>query len=162
MDDGVHVILDRYHYSGRVYSTIKGLDPLWCDKADEGLPVPDVVIYMRVAPEEVDRLMQERLSRADERFETRDFVEKAVERFEAMFPPMTGWHRTMIFPFDTFAEPNHQKLLIYELCRRVIHQLWHHVNVPELHFSNPRVRPPPYVPPTDDEFNMNAEMMNST
>lgn len=45
LDSGVHVILDRYKYSGTVFSVARGVDTEeWCSAPDRGLPEPDVVL----------------------------------------------------------------------------------------------------------------------
>lgn len=42
-----HIILDRYSYSGIAYSTAKGIDLNWCMVTEQGLPKPDLVIYLK-------------------------------------------------------------------------------------------------------------------
>jgi len=48
---GYCVIVDRYSYSGIVYSATKGMDVQWCMSAEHGLPAPDAVIYLSMSPE---------------------------------------------------------------------------------------------------------------
>ncbi|ASZ85035.1 055L [Cherax quadricarinatus iridovirus] len=46
---GKHVVLDRYHYSGLVFSLARGVDTYeWCSACDVGLPEPDVVFFMKM------------------------------------------------------------------------------------------------------------------
>jgi dTMP kinase len=49
---GTTVLCDRYSYSGVAYSVARGLDLQWCKRVEAGLPKPDVVIYLKVSPEE--------------------------------------------------------------------------------------------------------------
>ena len=50
---GMTVLIDRYYYSGIVYSAAKA-NPLlglkWARKPDEGLPRPDVCIFLSISP----------------------------------------------------------------------------------------------------------------
>lgn len=52
---GITVIIDRYYYSGIVYSAAK-LNPTlslqWARKPDEGLPRPDICIFLDISPQE--------------------------------------------------------------------------------------------------------------
>ena len=52
LDSGVHVVVDRYAFSGVVYSATKGLSLEWCKSADRDLPRPDLVCFLDVSPEE--------------------------------------------------------------------------------------------------------------
>ncbi|KAF1363627.1 thymidylate kinase [Lizonia empirigonia] len=48
---GTTLIIDRYYYSGLVYSAAKRLPALtlpWCRHADVGLPRPDVVVFLDI------------------------------------------------------------------------------------------------------------------
>lgn len=48
-------MVDRYYYSGIVYSAAKqnpALSLEWARKPDEGLPRPDVCVYLTISPEE--------------------------------------------------------------------------------------------------------------
>lgn len=44
--DDIPVICDRYSYSGAAYSMAKGLKLAWCRMADQGLPEPDLVLFL--------------------------------------------------------------------------------------------------------------------
>ena len=44
--------MDRYAFSGVAFSSAKpGLDVDWCAAPDEGLPAPDVVLFMDLPPD---------------------------------------------------------------------------------------------------------------
>ena len=44
--------MDRYAFSGVAFSAAKpGLDAAWCAAPDEGLPAPDLLLFMDLAPE---------------------------------------------------------------------------------------------------------------
>jgi thymidylate kinase len=51
LDEGKHVILDRYVFSGVAYSAAKGLDLDWCLACDRGLPKPDLLFFIQIEPE---------------------------------------------------------------------------------------------------------------
>ena len=52
LNEGKNVILDRYVYSGVVYSAAKGLDLNWCLNPDKGLPKPDLLFYIEIDRDE--------------------------------------------------------------------------------------------------------------
>jgi len=66
---GKTLIVDRYSYSGIAYSMAKGLSQTWCQSADQGLLVPDVVVFLRASAEQ----LQQRPGYGDERYERADF-----------------------------------------------------------------------------------------
>jgi dTMP kinase len=42
------IIVDRYVYSGVVFTAAKGIDMDWCKAPDRGLPQPDAVIFLDI------------------------------------------------------------------------------------------------------------------
>lgn len=55
---GVTIILDRYYYSGIVYSAAKDNPTLtlsWAREPEVGLPRPDVCIFLDISPEDAAR-----------------------------------------------------------------------------------------------------------
>ncbi|CAB4057116.1 tmk [Lepeophtheirus salmonis] len=53
LDSGKHIICDRYAYSGIAYSSSKpGMSFDWCANSDNGLPTPDLILFLDVSPEE--------------------------------------------------------------------------------------------------------------
>jgi dTMP kinase len=77
LDEGVTVVLDRYVYSGLAYSIAKGLESDWCKKSDEGLPRPDLTIYMRICAEDAAK----RGNFGTETYEDVDFLRNVAVRF---------------------------------------------------------------------------------
>jgi dTMP kinase len=54
IEAGAFVVVDRYYYSGVVYSVAKdnpALDFQWARHPDEGLPRPDICIFLDVSAE---------------------------------------------------------------------------------------------------------------
>lgn len=76
INEGKTVIVDRYVYSGMVFSRAKGLGRDWCCAPDEGLPAPDLVIYLDLSSEEAKK----RGGYGQERYEQTEFQDK-VRRF---------------------------------------------------------------------------------
>lgn len=70
---GQSVLCDRYAFSGVAFSAAKGLDMDWCIAPDRGLPRPDLVLFLDMAPEDA----MSRGAYGDERFETLG-VQRAV------------------------------------------------------------------------------------
>lgn len=47
---GVHVIVDRYAFSGVAYScAANGFSVEWAKNCDRGLPAPDIVFFLDIA-----------------------------------------------------------------------------------------------------------------
>lgn len=74
-----HVILDRYSYSGIAYSHAKGVDLNWCMVTEQGLPKPDLVIYLRV--DQVENISQ-RKGFGDEIYEKEQFQKQVKGIYE--------------------------------------------------------------------------------
>ena len=84
--DGVTVIIDRYSYSGAVYSAAKGnarLSLEWAWQPEAGLPRPDLCIFLNITPHEAAK----RGGYGEERYETAQMqarVRKLFEDLQAM------------------------------------------------------------------------------
>jgi len=74
---GRNVVVDRYAHSGLAYSLAKGLALDWCLKHDCGLPAPDVVFFLDLAPDVASR----RRDFGRERYEKEDFQTKVRTAF---------------------------------------------------------------------------------
>lgn len=55
LSHGVHVICDRYSYSGICYGKANGLESDFCYSLEEGLPEPDAVFYLSMDPKEAPK-----------------------------------------------------------------------------------------------------------
>ncbi|KAK4533361.1 hypothetical protein CCYA_CCYA16G4243 [Cyanidiococcus yangmingshanensis] len=52
IERGIHVLVDRYAYSGVAFSVAaRALDLDWCMAADRGLPAPDLILFFDMDPE---------------------------------------------------------------------------------------------------------------
>jgi len=51
LDDGIHLIVDRYSFSGITYSLAKGLEKRWVCQPEVGLPKPDIVLFFDINPD---------------------------------------------------------------------------------------------------------------
>jgi dTMP kinase len=78
LEQGIHVILDRYVTSGWVYSIAKGMDPTWCKMADRGLLRPDLTFLIHVHPQE----LAQREGYGGERYERLEFQTKVAHLFQ--------------------------------------------------------------------------------
>jgi dTMP kinase len=78
IEAGNFVIVDRYAYSGVAYSAAKGMDLEWCKASDAGLISPDIVFYMKMAPDQA----KSRSEYGEERYEKIDFQKKVAEQYE--------------------------------------------------------------------------------
>ena len=56
LDSGVHVVVDRYAFSGVAFSAAKdGMSLEWCKNPDRNLPRPDLVCFLDVSPKEAQK-----------------------------------------------------------------------------------------------------------
>lgn len=74
LESGVTVVADRYSYSGVAFSAAKGLDRVWCEAQETGLPAPDAVFYLSLSLDEAAA----RGGFGEERYERRDIQEKVL------------------------------------------------------------------------------------
>lgn len=51
LEAGTTVLCDRYAYSGAAFSMAKGMDRLWCQQPDQGLPRPDALLFLHLSSE---------------------------------------------------------------------------------------------------------------
>ncbi|KAF2483527.1 thymidylate kinase-domain-containing protein [Neohortaea acidophila] len=80
---GATVIVDRYYYSGCVYSAAKhipSMDLEWCRSPDVGLPRPDVCIFLDISAEE----QAKRGGFGEERYEKRELQDRVRECYHEM------------------------------------------------------------------------------
>eukprot|EP00542_Grammatophora_oceanica_P007662 CAMPEP_0194064246 /NCGR_PEP_ID=MMETSP0009_2-20130614/82485_1 /TAXON_ID=210454 /ORGANISM="Grammatophora oceanica, Strain CCMP 410" /LENGTH=198 /DNA_ID=CAMNT_0038716655 /DNA_START=83 /DNA_END=679 /DNA_ORIENTATION=+ len=84
LEQGSHIICDRYAHSGVAFSSAKTpTDPLsveWCKGPDRGLPAPDAVIFLDLSQDEA----QKRGGYGGERYEKRDLQLRVRQRFEEL------------------------------------------------------------------------------
>ncbi|KAG4305609.1 hypothetical protein PORY_001165 [Pneumocystis oryctolagi] len=71
LEKGIAVIADRYIYSGIAFSAAKGLNIEWCKASEQGLPLPDGIIYLDVSQEKTSQ----RSNYGTERYETNTMQE---------------------------------------------------------------------------------------
>ncbi|KAK1071508.1 Thymidylate kinase [Friedmanniomyces endolithicus] len=77
---GTTVVVDRYYYSGIVYSAAKrvdGMDLKWCRQPEVGLPRPDVCVFLDVDTEVARR----RGGFGEERYENAEMQRRVRELF---------------------------------------------------------------------------------
>lgn len=82
--EGVTVVVDRYYYSGCVYSAAKAIPGLgleWARHPDVGLPRPDLCVFLDVSPETA----AQRGGYGGEKYEQTDFQARVRELFEVMW-----------------------------------------------------------------------------
>ncbi|GAV64355.1 Thymidylate_kin domain-containing protein [Cephalotus follicularis] len=77
---GTTLIIDRYSYSGVVFSSAKGLDFEWCKTPEIGLLAPDLVVYLDILPEKA----AERAGYGGERYEQLEFQKKVSQCYKLL------------------------------------------------------------------------------
>jgi dTMP kinase len=77
------VIIDRYYYSGIVYSAAKHnptLSLAWARHPDVGLPRPDVSLFLDISPEEAAK----RGGFGEEKYEKKEMQDRVRELFKVL------------------------------------------------------------------------------
>lgn len=75
------MVIDRYYYSGIVYSAAKQLPSMsleWCRNPDVGLPRPDLVLFLHISPEDAAK----RGGYGTERYEKKSMQDRVRVLFE--------------------------------------------------------------------------------
>ncbi|XP_037380211.1 thymidylate kinase [Talpa occidentalis] len=86
LSQGVTLVVDRYAFSGVAFTSAKedfSLD--WCKQPDVGLPKPDLVVFLRLGL----AAAAERGDFGRERYESRPFQERALQRFQQLMGDST-------------------------------------------------------------------------
>lgn len=79
IESGVTLIVDRYSYSGVVFTSAKQcIDFNWCCGPENGLPKPDLVMFLKLSIEE----MAKRSGFGDERYENIEFQRKVDQNYD--------------------------------------------------------------------------------
>jgi len=92
---GVTIVVDRYYYSGIVYSAAKDrsdLDLQWAREPEVGLPRPDVCVFLDLAPE----VAMTRRGFGSEKYETSKMQKKVRELFHELLKRQDGEDMVLI------------------------------------------------------------------
>ena len=95
------MVVDRYYYSGVVYSAAKGnpdLDLAWARSPEIGLPLPDLCVFLDITSEAAAR----RGGFGNERYETDDMQKRVRELF-----------------YDLMKLPDGQRMRVFNAGRSV-------------------------------------------
>jgi dTMP kinase len=86
---GTTIIIDRYYYSGCVYSAAKHNPSMtleWCRKPDVGLPRPDLCIFLDICAEDAAK----RGGYGTEKYEKKEMQDRVRELFETLMERKEG------------------------------------------------------------------------
>ena len=89
IEEGITVVIDRYYYSGIVYSAAKDKADLplkWARDPEIGLPRPDVCVFLDIAPEAAAK----RGGFGDEKYETSTMQKRVRELFYELIGTSDG------------------------------------------------------------------------
>lgn len=89
IDDGVTVVVDRYYYSGIVYSAAKGKPDLsleWARQPEIGLPRPDLCLFLDLTAE----CASKRADFGNEKYETSAMQKRVREVFYELMATKDG------------------------------------------------------------------------
>lgn len=131
LNNGTHIVMDRYAYSGVAFSAAKNIpsmDLAWCKQPDTGLPMPDVIYFMDIPLEKAAL----RGGFGGERYEKPEFQKIVREQFQSLENECSTLDKTiwtLIDAGDTIeniAEGllNRSKEVIERSSTRPIRKLW--------------------------------------
>jgi|TARA_R110002003_G_scaffold1640_3_gene23362 dTMP kinase len=86
---GTTIIIDRYYYSGCVYSAAKqdlSMSLEWCRKPDVGLPRPDLCVFLDISAEDAAK----RGGYGTEKYEKKEMQDRVRELFEILMQRKEG------------------------------------------------------------------------
>lgn len=86
---GTTIIIDRYYYSGCVYSAAKENPTMtleWCRKPDVGLPRPDLCIFLDISAEDAAK----RGGYGTEKYEKKEMQDRVRKLFEILMQRKEG------------------------------------------------------------------------
>lgn len=87
LDSGYTIVVDRYSFSGAVYSAAKDNPAMsldWCWNPEIGLPNPDLVLFLDISPEDAAK----RGGYGEERYEKEEMQAKVRSLFKGLFERM--------------------------------------------------------------------------
>lgn len=87
--NGVTIVIDRYYYSGIVYSAAKHRSDLsleWARRPEVGLPQPDVWFFLKIAPKDASA----RGGFGKEKYENQAMQERVEEMFRRLSETSDG------------------------------------------------------------------------
>jgi dTMP kinase len=109
LSKGITVIIDRYSYSGAVYSAAKDNPDLsleWAWQPEVGLPRPDLLLFLSISSEEAAK----RGGYGEERYETDAMQTKVRRLFESLLSMNHGHQIHIIDAGSSIAEVAQQML----------------------------------------------------
>lgn len=86
---GTTLIIDRYYYSGCVYSAAKHNPTMtleWCRQPDVGLPRPDLCIFLDISAEDAAK----RGGYGTEKYEKKEMQDRVRDLFETLMKRQEG------------------------------------------------------------------------
>jgi dTMP kinase len=86
---GTTIIIDRYYYSGCVYSAAKhnpNMPLEWCRKPDIGLPRPDLCVFLDISADDAAK----RGGYGTEKYEKKEMQDRVRELFETLMQSKEG------------------------------------------------------------------------
>ncbi|KAI4938149.1 hypothetical protein J4E85_000588 [Alternaria conjuncta] len=86
---GTTIIVDRYYYSGCVYSAAKqnpSMSLEWCRKPEVGLPRPDLCLFLDISADDAAK----RGGYGTEKYEKKEIQDRVRELFETMMQKKEG------------------------------------------------------------------------
>lgn len=89
LENGTTIIIDRYIYSGCVYTAAKqkpNLSLEWCREPEVGLPLPDLTLFLDIS----DEVTAKRGGYGTEKYETKEMQSRVKGLFEQMMQRSKG------------------------------------------------------------------------
>lgn len=92
MNGGI-VVCDRYIHSGLAYAAARGVNVAWCAEMNNGLPAPDLIVYISV-----DEQTQKSRGIGEETFETSIIQKRVREQYTSLIDNENAFgHSTVLY-----------------------------------------------------------------
>lgn len=109
LSNGITIVVDRYSYSGAVYSAAKdnsNLSLSWAWQPEVGLPRPDLLLFLSISTDEAAK----RSGYGEERYETEAMQIRVRRLFDCLLR-MNHGHETLLIDAKGSIEQVAQKVL---------------------------------------------------
>ena len=117
IDSGTNVVIDRYYYSGCVYSAAKQ-NPMmsleWCREPEVGLPRPDLCLFLDVSANEAAK----RGGFGTERYEKREMQDRVRDLFRELRKHQDEDEDIVVIDAGRSVEEVEEKIM--EACERLL------------------------------------------
>ncbi|PVI05479.1 thymidylate kinase [Periconia macrospinosa] len=125
IENGTNVVIDRYYYSGCVYSAAKqnpSLPLSWCRHPDVGLPRPDLCLFLDISAEAAAK----RGGYGTEKYEKKEMQDRVRSLFDVLIAggeTGEGEEKEDIVKIDASGNLEEVRSAVWEEARKVLERV---------------------------------------